>query len=58
MLALSHISSTSALYHKRATGSPTSLYAYGTNISGVNVFYGDGGYSTSAAIFGLAIKSW
>jgi hypothetical protein len=41
-LALCHISSTSALYYKRAGGSETSLYAYGTNISGIEVFYGDG----------------
>jgi hypothetical protein len=41
-LALSHISSASALYYKRAGASETSLYAYGNNISGIEIFYGDG----------------
>jgi hypothetical protein len=47
ILALSHISSASALYYKRAGGTETNLYAYGTNISGIEVFYGDGESSNS-----------
>jgi hypothetical protein len=50
ILALSHISPASALYYKRATGTKTSLYAFGANISGVKVFYGDGEPSNSHSL--------
>ncbi len=42
VLALSGTSSAAAFKYKRAAGTQTSLYAYGKNISGINVFYGDG----------------
>jgi hypothetical protein len=32
----------SALGHKRDAVTDTTLYAYGTNVSGQSVFYGDG----------------
>jgi hypothetical protein len=57
ILAFSHIPSTTALHYKRASGSAVSLYAYGTNISGVEIFYGDGEDLISVIIFVLAIKA-
>jgi hypothetical protein len=50
VITLSSISSTSALYYKRAGGSESSLYAYGTNISGIEVFYGDGELPVSLSL--------
>ena len=50
VLALSHISSASELYYKRAGGAENSLYAFGTNISGEKVFYGDGEPSKSHSL--------
>ncbi|KAA8899146.1 hypothetical protein FN846DRAFT_1023349 [Sphaerosporella brunnea] len=53
LLALGAFASAATLEHKRDAATGTSLYAYGTNVSGINVFYGDG-----LAYTGTTIPDW